>query len=223
MKNNFIKKVAKKLLAAISLAAYKLLSFIPLIKALYETRETQTPVKLSNWIVQKVFGINRKAYWPVHFTSLVTSPHRIKIGIETSPGLMPGCYIQGVGGIEIGDYTQIASNVGIISANHDLHDSRVHSDKGAVHIGRYCWLGMNSVILPGVIIGDYTIVGAGAVVTRSFPEGFCVVAGNPAKVIKKIDSSRCVFHNSSYRYHGYICSDNFEEFSKKLDLKCSES
>ena len=210
MKNDFIKKVIKKILSAISLTTYKLLSFIPLIKAQYETRGTQTPVKLSNWFVQKVIGINRKAYWPVHFTSLVTSPHRIKIGIETSPGLMPGCYIQGGGGIEIGDYTQIASNVGIISANHDLHDSRVHCDKGAVHIGKYCWLGMNSVILPGVIIGDYTIVGAGAVVTRSFPEGFCVVGGNPAKVIKEIDSSKCVFHISRYRYHGYISSDDFE-------------
>ena len=45
---------------------------------------------------------------------------------------------------------------------------------------------MNSMILPGVVLGDRTIVGAGSVVTKYFPEGNCVIAGNPAKVIKVI-------------------------------------
>jgi acetyltransferase-like isoleucine patch superfamily enzyme len=42
---------------------------------------------------------------------------------------------------------------------------------------------MNAVILPGVTLGDHTIVGAGSVVTHSFPEGHCTIAGNPAKKI----------------------------------------
>jgi len=46
---------------------------------------------------------------------------------------------------------------------------------------------MNSVILPGIILGDHTIVGAGSVVTRSFPEGKIVIAGNPARLLKKIE------------------------------------
>ena len=45
---------------------------------------------------------------------------------------------------------------------------------------------MNVVVLPGVELGDGTIVGAGAVVTRSFPEGECVLAGNPAKIIRTL-------------------------------------
>ena len=55
-----------------------------------------------------------------------------------------------------------------------------------VVIKKNSWLGMNSVILPGVTLGENTVVAAGAIVTKSFPEGWCVLAGSPAKVIKNI-------------------------------------
>jgi len=51
-----------------------------------------------------------------------------------------------------------------------------------VRIGEKCWIGMNSVILPGVTIGDNTVVGAGSVVIKSFPDGNCVIAGNRLKL-----------------------------------------
>ncbi|EOJ3081127.1 DapH/DapD/GlmU-related protein, partial [Acinetobacter baumannii] len=53
-------------------------------------------------------------------------------------------------------------------------------------IGDKCWIGMNSVILPGVVLGNGTIVAAGAVVTKSFKQGNIVIAGVPAKIIKEI-------------------------------------
>jgi acetyltransferase-like isoleucine patch superfamily enzyme len=218
MRNNSLKKLLKKICGFMSYVIYILFRFVPIIKIHFETKQTQTPVRFTVWFLQKVIGLNRSAYWPVHFTSLVTSAKKIIIGIETSPGLMPGCYIQGSGGIRIGDYTQIASNVGLISSNHDLYDSRIYSGKSGIEIGRYCWIGMGSIILPGVSLGDFTIVGAGSIVTKSYPDGYCVIGGNPAKKIKSLDKDKCIFHKSKYPYNGYISSDRFEEFSHTLNL-----
>jgi acetyltransferase-like isoleucine patch superfamily enzyme len=191
---------------------WRLVQTIPWLRPLYETRLTQTPIRGSMWFMQKVLGFNRGAYWPVHFTSQIIAPNNIYAGVETCPGYMPGCYIQGLGKIYIGDYTQIAANVGIVSANHNAYDNRQHVEVQPVRIGRYGWIGMNAVILPGVELGDFTIVGAGAVVTKSFAEGYCVIAGNPARIIKHLDKSQCIEHKSAYEYHGYIHKDKFEAF-----------
>lgn len=207
-----ILKTSKSLIGHIY---WGLLKAIPWLRPLYETRNTQTPIKVSMWFLQKVIGFNRHAYWPLHFTSLVVDYRNIYAGVETSPGYMPGCYIQAIGKIYIGDYTQISCNVGMISSNHDLNDNRKKSRLENIVIGRYCWIGMNSMILPGVELGDYTIVGAGSVVTKSFREGYCVIAGNPAKFIKRLNLKECVLHKSKYEYNGYIPKKQFEAFRKK--------
>ncbi len=178
------------------------------------TINTQTPVIFEHWYNQFVKGHCASTYWQVHPTSIVTNPANVYCGVETCPGYSFGNYIQAIGKIYIGDYTQIAPNVGIISANHDLHDNRKHIVKN-VHIGKYCWIGMGSVILPGVILGDYTIVAAGAIVSKSFPNGFCVIGGNPAKLIKELDKSKCIYHKSANEYNGYIKSELFEEYKLK--------
>ncbi len=179
-----------------------------------ETSNTQTPISFDLWYNQMIKGHCRNAYWPVHKTSYVYNPRNIYCGIETSPGFSQGNYIQGIGKIYIGDYTQIAANVGIISANHSLEDNRQHIIKD-VKIGKYCWIGFGAVIMPGVELGDYTVVGAGAIVTKSFNDGYCVIGGNPAKIIKYMDKENCVFHKSDYEYNGYIKSSNFKDFREK--------
>lgn len=99
----------------------------------------------------------------------------------------PGTYFQcAFAKIYLGKGTYIAPNVGIITSNHSLTNLNEHLEGKDVRIGDGCWLGMNSVILPGVKLGKGTVVAAGSVVTKSFPEGNVVIGGVPAKVIKII-------------------------------------
>jgi acetyltransferase-like isoleucine patch superfamily enzyme len=140
-----------------------------------------------DFIFRKILRQNSSVKWAMHHTSAVLYPENIKRGIHVFPGDSPGNYIQAKNGIEIGDYTNIGPNVGIVSANHNFSDNTKHNSSSPIIIGKKCWIGMGAVILPEVVLGDYTIIGANAVVTNSFPEGYCVIAGNPAQVIKRLN------------------------------------
>lgn len=153
-----------------------------------------------------------KLYWPKEKTCLVTHPRRIYVGINSKIG-RPGSYISGAGGVWIGDYVRFGPNVGVVSSNHDLYN-RDKYQKATVKIGDYCWIGMNSLVLAGVELGPSTIVGGGSVVTKSFPDGYCVIAGNPAKVIKHIDRDKVVMPNHP-EYYGYIPKEQFEKVKSK--------
>ncbi len=138
-----------------------------------------------DFLFKKVLRHNHRVPWPIHFTSQVVCPERVKFGKGFWPGDSMGVYIQANNGVEIGDYTNIAPGVGLISANHDPLDNSRHVPGKPIKIGSHCWIGMNAVILPEVELGDYVIVGAGAVVTKSFP-GHVVIAGNPARIIRNL-------------------------------------
>ena len=96
----------------------------------------------------------------------------------------PGVYIQDTSHIHIGNGCWFGPNVGIIAINHDVNDPDKHVDPVDVWIGDHCWIGMNAIVLPGVILGPHTVVGAGAIVTKSFEDGYCVIVGNPAKKVE---------------------------------------
>lgn len=103
----------------------------------------------------------------------------------------PGLYLQNFSGhITLGHGCYLAPNVGIITANHDPLNPDEHLDAQDVVIGNGCWIGMNSVILPGVVLGPRTVVGAGSVVTKSFQDGYAMIAGSPARLIKSFASEK---------------------------------
>lgn len=106
-----------------------------------------------------------------------------------------GCFIQqcctffGRGGITIGNDVFIGPKVNLITINHDPNpDHRSATYGRPIVIEDKVWIGINSTILPGVKIGYGAIVGAGSVVTKDVP-AMTVVAGNPARFIKKIESN----------------------------------
>lgn len=142
-----------------------------------------------NVYAKRILRINADCPWPVHITSTIIHPGRVKFGRGHYPGDSPGNYIQAYNGIEIGDDVNLAPNVGLISANHDPLDNSRHLKAPPIKIGDHSWIGISAVVLPGVELGPYTIVGAGSVVTKSFPEGRCVLAGSPARIVRKIDTA----------------------------------
>lgn len=198
---------------------YGTLNVLPYFRFIRETRGNVEPIPFEIWFAQKVGGTNRKAYWPMHRTSTFSgNVGSIALGVGSHPGLAPGCYVQAIGQVQIGSYTMFGPNVGLISANHSIRDLREWKP-GKLEIGSYCWIGMNAVILPGVVLGDFTIVGAGSVVTQPFPEGYCVLRGNPAQPVRSYrdpaEQQQFVRYKDPHEYVGYIPAERFPEFRKK--------
>ena len=90
--------------------------------------------------------------------------------------------------IFVGDYTMFAPNVVVATAGHPILPElreRAFQYNMPVHIGRNCWIGAGALIMPGVTIGDNTVIGAGSVVTRDIPSNV-VAVGNPCRVMREI-------------------------------------
>jgi acetyltransferase-like isoleucine patch superfamily enzyme len=141
-------------------------------------------LRFLNWFVQKFIYRTPDLKFSLHFASRVVHADKLILGksAQNSLSRKGGCYIGCFNGVEIGEGTVIAAGVKIISANHKFDDFNKYEETRPIRIGRHCWLSVNAVILPGVELGDNVIVGAGAVVSKSFPSN-CVLAGVPAKII----------------------------------------
>lgn len=92
--------------------------------------------------------------------------------------------------IYVGDYTMIGPNVTLATAGHPILPElreQAYQYNVPVRIGRNCWLGAGVIVLPGVSIGDNTVIGAGSVVTKDIPSGV-VAVGNPCRVLREINA-----------------------------------
>lgn len=99
--------------------------------------------------------------------------------------------------IYVGEYTMIGPNVTISTAGHPIEPEyrrKLYQYNMPVHIGECCWIGAGAVIMPGVTIGDNTVIGAGSIVTKDIPANV-VAVGNPCRVMREIND-----HDKEYYY-----------------------
>lgn len=125
-------------------------------------------------------------------TTTLLPPLYIDYGKPVTVGrgcfIQQGCTFFGRGGITIGDEVFIGPKVNLITINHDPDPENRSATYGRpIVIEDKVWIGIGATILPGVRIGYGAIVGAGSVVTRDVP-AMTVVAGNPARIVKKIET-----------------------------------
>lgn len=96
------------------------------------------------------------------------------------------CHFQDHGGVYIGDNVLIGSHVVFATINHGLSPEKRHDNiPSPIHVGNNVWIGSSAVILPGVAIGDNSVIAAGAVVTRDVPSN-TVAGGVPARILKRL-------------------------------------
>ena len=90
--------------------------------------------------------------------------------------------------IYVGDYTQFGPNVVLATAGHPIHAElrqKGYQYNMSIRIGRNCWLGSGVLVMPGITIGDHTVVGAGSVVTKDLPANV-VAVGNPCRILREV-------------------------------------
>ena len=124
-------------------------------------------------------------------TIIVTRAPGAVIEIGDHVGIS-GATIYARKGIYIGDDTSIGGNTKILDNDFHPIDPEQPGEMAdlipakEIHIGKNCFIGCNSIILKGTVLGDNSVVGAGAVVSGKFEDN-CVIAGNPAKVIRNLN------------------------------------
>ena len=132
----------------------------------------------------------------LHFTingkPRIFEPHKVHIGDHVI--INNGCQISPRAEVYISDYVTMSRGSQIIAGTLDMkhwcneqYKEHVHT-QSEVFLGEGTWLCVNSIVLPGVhITGKGVVVAAGSIVTHDVPEDYVIVAGSPAKIVKKID------------------------------------
>ena len=111
-----------------------------------------------------------------------------KLVVGNNVFINSNCLAMARGGITIEDDVMLAANVQLLSNNHDEYNRNVLLCK-PIHIKKGAWIGAGVSILPGVTIGEYAIIGAGAIVTKDVGD-YEVAVGVPAKVVKTLDKEK---------------------------------
>jgi len=144
-----------------------------------------------NLIFKKFLRHNTQAKFMIHFTSRVVLPDAIRVidncsKVYSSFAVSNGSYYQAYNGITFETGSMFGPGVKFISSNHRSDNLSIHEDERPIHVGKNCWIGAGAIILPGVNLGDGSIIGAGSVITKPV-EPYTVVVGNPARIVRRLN------------------------------------
>lgn len=131
-------------------------------------------------IIYRIAGVSIGRGSTIHMGARFYDTGRITIGRDTIIG--ESAILDGRDRLIIGDHVDIASEVMLYNAEHDVHDPEFKAISGHIVIEDYVFIGPRAIILPGVTVGKGAVVGAGAVVTKDVP-AYTIVGGVPAKKI----------------------------------------
>lgn len=132
-----------------------------------------------HWYLRRILRIQIGRRTAVHMGCFFTAKH---VTIGNNCVINRHCYIDGRGGIQIGDNVSISPQAYLVSLTHDPQDSAFAVIPRMVRIEDCVWIGVRAIVLPGVVLGQGCVVGAGAVVTKNV-EPYVIVAGVPARKI----------------------------------------
>lgn len=147
---------------------------------------------------KEIFGSCGKNVW-------IVPPMKLAVGKYISIG--EGCYFNAGTTfiddwkIEIGSNCLFGPNVTLCTTGHPISPN--HRMDGMysfpIKIGNTCWIGANVIVLPGITIGDHSVIGAGSVVTKDIPANV-VAAGNPCRVLRQIDERDETYYFKGHRF-----------------------
>jgi acetyltransferase-like isoleucine patch superfamily enzyme len=144
-------------------------------------------------VVRQLYGL-RMGRSNLHRAVTLLSPWQIRIGDNVN--IQMGCFLDGRGGLTIGNNVDVTPGVRILTEQHDIDSPDYATVKKPVIIHDHVVIGAWALILPGVTVGEGAVIASGAVVVKSV-EPYTLVAGNPA--VKKRDRARDLRYRLDYR------------------------
>jgi acetyltransferase-like isoleucine patch superfamily enzyme len=144
-------------------------------------------------VVRGLYGL-KMGRSNLHRAVFLLSPWGITVGDNVN--IQMGCFLDGRGGLTIGNNVDLTPGVRILTEQHDVDSPGYDTVKKAVHIHDHVVVGSWALILPGVVVGEGAVIGAGSVVTKNVLP-YTVVAGNPAVV--KRERRREIGYRLDYR------------------------
>lgn len=124
---------------------------------------------------------------------------RCELVLGRSSGITSRHYIDCTGGVYVGEFTTVAGiRSQILSHSIDIYQNR--QDAAPVHLGKYCFVGTGCIILPGSSLPDYSVLGAGGVLTKQQNETHTLYVGSPARPVKKLKEEDVLYFKRSRHF-----------------------